>query len=129
MKNIKALAASVIIFTSVLTLQGCLIVADGSGDSEWSTSDYRELEAENRAHIAALSEAATPESVRATMGTPNFADRTTVDGVRYDVLYYRTHRVEGDGNTTRDECTPLVFEDGKLVGTGQLALDRIPQQN
>lgn len=129
MKNIKALTAGAVILTSVLTLQGCLIVADGHNDSDWSTSDYRKQEEENRRHIAALSAAATPESVRATMGTPNFADRTTINGVRFDVLYYRTHRVEGDGNTTRDECTPLVFEDGKLVGTGQLALDRIPQQN
>ncbi len=129
MKTMKALAAGAVILTSVMTLQGCLIVADGHGDNDWSTSDFRKVEEQNRAHIAALSAAATPETVRATMGTPNFADRTTINGVRYDVLYYRTHRVEGDGNTTRDECTPLVFEDGKLVGTGQLALDRIPQQN
>lgn len=129
MKNIKALAAGAIIFTSVLTLQGCLIVADGHNDDDWSSSDYRQLEKENRRHIAALTEAASPGSVRATMGTPDFADRMTIDGVRYDVLYYRTHRVEGDGNTTRDECTPLVFVDGQLVGTGQLALNRIPQQN
>lgn len=129
MKTMKTLAAGAIILTSVFTLQGCLIVADGHSDNEWSTSDYRKLEEENRRHIAGLSAAATPETVRALMGTPNFTDRTTVNGVRYDVLYYRTHRVEGDGNTTRDECTPLVFEDGKLVGTGQLALDRIPHQN
>lgn len=77
--------------------------------------------------ISALSDSATVAYVRETMGTPDFANRTTVDGVRYDVLYYRTHRVEADGNTTKDECTPLVFKDGVLVGTGELAMSRIPQ--
>ena len=33
----------------------------------------------------------------------------------------RTHRTHSDGDTTRDETTPLVFEDGKLVGIGERA--------
>ncbi|RUO58713.1 DUF3192 domain-containing protein [Pseudidiomarina insulisalsae] len=130
MKTMKALATGAVLLTSVMTLQGCLIVADGySDDGEYSASDYRKLEEKNRRMIAALDNQVTLDYVRNTMGTPEFADRVTVDGERYDVLYYRTQRVESDGNTTRDECTPLVFENGKLVGTGQLALKRIPQHD
>ncbi|WP_279513250.1 DUF3192 domain-containing protein [Idiomarina aquatica] len=37
----------------------------------------------------------------------------------------RTHRTHADGMTTRDECTPIVFIDDKLTGTGELALDKV----
>ena len=35
-----------------------------------------------------------------------------------DVWYYFVQSVWMDGLTTRDECMPLVFEEGKLVGWG-----------
>ncbi|HET8817399.1 MAG TPA: DUF3192 domain-containing protein, partial [Pseudidiomarina sp.] len=63
------------------------------------------------------------------LGTPNFSELWTVDGDKYRVLYYRTHRVDSDGETTKDECTPLVFVNGSLVGTGDLAVSRIPAKN
>ncbi|RUO69796.1 DUF3192 domain-containing protein [Pseudidiomarina sediminum] len=128
MKSVKFIAASALIVTSALTLQGCIVVADGHGD-DYKASDFRELEEKNRRMIAGLDDGATMIYVREVMGTPEFADRVSVDNVRYDVLYYRTQRVDADGNTTRDECTPLVFEDGALRGTGHLALSRIPQLN
>jgi hypothetical protein len=37
------------------------------------------------------------------------------------VLFYRTHRRDGDGVTTKDECTPLVFKNGLLIGWGDAA--------
>ena len=39
----------------------------------------------------------------------------------YRVLYYRTQKTMGDGITTKDECTPLVFRNGNLVGWGDSA--------
>jgi len=39
----------------------------------------------------------------------------------YRVLYYRTQKTMGDGITTKDECTPLVFRNGELVGWGDSA--------
>ncbi|MFC0446447.1 DUF3192 domain-containing protein [Pseudidiomarina halophila] len=127
MNRVKGAAAAAWIVLVSTGLQGCIIVADGEHGDGYSSSDFRKQEAENRRMISALSDSATVTYVRETMGTPEFANRTTVDGVRYDVLYYRTHRVEADGNTTKDECTPLVFKDGVLVGTGELAMSRIPQ--
>ena len=35
-----------------------------------------------------------------------------------DVWYYFIQTVWMDGLTTEDECMPLVFEDGRLVGWG-----------
>ncbi len=35
-----------------------------------------------------------------------------------DVWYYYVETVWVDGLTTRDECMPVVFEDGKLIGWG-----------
>jgi hypothetical protein len=33
-------------------------------------------------------------------------------------LFYRTQRKHSDGETTRDETTPLVFRDNRLIGWG-----------
>jgi hypothetical protein len=108
-------------------LQGCVIAVGGDGYS--SSSDYRDSEQRNRQYIASLAAGTARATVEAELGTPNFADLVTVDGVRYRVIYYRTHRVHADGNTTRDECTPVVFADGLLIGSGELALARVPTLN
>lgn len=110
-------------------LQGCIVVADGDGIHTYDKADYEEREERNRKAIASFNEGATLKQVENEMGTPNFSDLVTVDGVRYRVMYYRTNRVHADGNTTKDECTPLVFADGVLIGTGDLALARIPHHD
>ena len=50
------------------------------------------------------------------------ADRF-VSGVQY--LY--TYMKQRDDQITDDELTPLVFNDGKLIGWGSDALKRIPK--
>ncbi|CAB0151614.1 hypothetical protein PSI9734_01989 [Pseudidiomarina piscicola] len=127
MTKLKGAAAAALMIAATMGLQGCIIVADGDHGDSSSSSDYRKVEDKNRRMIATLDDMSSLSDVRTTMGTPDFTNRLTVDGVRYDVLYYRTHRVEADGNTTKDECTPVIFKDGMLVGTGELALNRIPQ--
>ena len=37
---------------------------------------------------------------------------------RSRVLFYRTNHKHSDGETTRDETTPLVFRNDQLVGWG-----------
>lgn len=110
-------------------LQGCVIAVNGDGENYSDNGGYTKLEENNRATIASFQEGMTLQAAQAELGTPNFSDLWTVDGVRYRVMYYRTHRVHADGNTTRDECTPVVFADGVLIGTGELALARIPHNN
>lgn len=127
MTKLKRIAGLGVASLLVLSLQGCIIVADGDGVHEWDDlSSHERAERDNRRMIAALDDGASYDSVREQMDTPNFSDLVTVNGVRYRVLYYRTHRVEADGETTRDECTPLVFKDDVLIGAGELALRQIP---
>ncbi|CAI8152866.1 DUF3192 domain-containing protein [Pseudidiomarina mangrovi] len=124
------LAALSLVVVLGMGLQGCVIAVGGEGyDSYDSSSDYRNTEKRNRQYIASLTEGTTLAAVEAELGAPNFSDLVTVDGVRYRVMYYRTHRVQADGNTTRDECTPVVFADGLMIGTGDLALARVPSLN
>jgi len=52
---------------------------------------------------------------------------TGKDGKVYEVLYYYTDLKQRDDKITDDELTPLVFEDGKLIGWGYSFLDqRVP---
>lgn len=50
---------------------------------------------------------------------------TAKDGKRYEVLYYYTDMKQRDDKITDDELTPLIFQDGKLVGWGDSALQRL----
>ncbi|RUO39113.1 hypothetical protein CWE22_10140 [Pseudidiomarina aestuarii] len=124
--QVAGLAAALV---AALTLQGCIVVADGDGSYSYSSDDWQKQERENRKVIASLDEGATINYIENRLGTPNFSELWTVDGDKYRVLYYRTHRVDSDGETSKDECTPLVFVNGSLVGTGELAVSRIPAKN
>lgn len=46
------------------------------------------------------------------------------DGKSYEVLYYYTDLKQRDDRITDDELTPLVFQDGKLIGWGYHFLDQ-----
>ncbi|WP_417657709.1 DUF3192 domain-containing protein [Pseudidiomarina aestuarii] len=124
--QVAGLAAALV---AALTLQGCIVVADGDGSYSSSSDSWQKQERENRKVIASLDEGATINGIENQLGTPNFSELWTVDGDTYRVLYYRTHRTASDGETTKDECTPLVFVNGSLVGTGDLAVSRIPAKN
>ncbi|HRR06782.1 MAG TPA: DUF3192 domain-containing protein, partial [Victivallales bacterium] len=55
------------------------------------------------------------EEVISLLGKP-------IEGEKYcrdDVLFYYDGAKWFDGSITSDECFPLVFEDGKLIGWGQ----------
>jgi len=120
--------AAALLLPAMLTLGGCVIVTEGDGQwrsSDHEQGDWQERESRNRATIASFEANASIAHVRETLGTADFSDSLSKDGKHYQVLYYRTHRVEGDGKTTRDECTPLVFVDGALMGTGNLALSSL----
>jgi hypothetical protein len=59
------------------------------------------------------------------MGIADFNESYSKDDDTYQVLYYRTQRINGDGVTTKDECTPLVFKNSILVGWGERAYNTI----
>lgn len=121
----KALPVLETVLAGSLLLQGCVIVTESDWKEGRAEYDGQVDERENRNRIAALPMQLSVNEVKQRLGTPDFSDRWQADDSDYQVLYYRTHRTHADGMTTRDECTPLVFVNGELTGTGDLALDSI----
>lgn len=110
-----------------LTLSGCVVVVDGNKNngSSSSKSDWEKEEESNRKQIAALDTGEPLAFILQKMGTPDFDERLSKEDADYRILFYRTQRVKSDGLTTRDECTPLVFKDGILIGWGEHKLSMI----
>lgn len=55
------------------------------------------------------------------LGSPDVTEAKEVNNAIYQVLFYRTRKIKGDGITTKDECTPLLFADGLLIAWGDHA--------
>jgi outer membrane protein assembly factor BamE (lipoprotein component of BamABCDE complex) len=122
----KGLLAIVLPLT--LSLGGCVIVA-GTGDSDWDNDNWEDRQQENRFKISQLTLGADRSSVVATMGKPDFTESFTHSDKVYQVYYYRTHKNKGDGKTTKDETTAVVFVADRLFGWGEKALDQALQIN
>lgn len=96
---------------------GCVIVIDESGVSSRRGTTLERQEY-NRVAVPKLALGTPIDSVRSELGEPHFAEAFTGADGEYRVLFYRTHRTKADGDTTRDETTPVVFRDGAVVGIG-----------
>lgn len=104
------------------TLSGCVIVA---GDHDWDNENWQSQQRENRETISELELQTERSKIISKLGAPSFSDAFVKDGVEYRVLYYRTQHTKSDGETTKDETTPLVFMNDKLVGWGSDVLATI----
>lgn len=56
--------------------------------------------------------------VRQLLGKADFSEAKSVKDTKLQVLFYRTHHHKSDGITTKEECTPLIFENEKLIAWG-----------
>ena len=108
----KLFAAAV----AVLSLSGCIIIG---GERGWSSGDWKDEQVRNREVISQLEIGAVRSAVMDRLGAPNFSEAYTREGDEYRVLFYRTQRRHSDGDTTRDETTPLVFRNDALIGWGE----------
>lgn len=108
-----------IVVGSLAALSGCVINVGGHEDSE----DWLTEQRANQRAIQGLEIGMDRARVESRMGSPDFNEAFVRGGEEYRVLWYRTHRVDDDGRTTKDETTPLVFVDGQLVGWGDSAVD------
>ncbi|GAB2994298.1 DUF3192 domain-containing protein [Psychrosphaera aestuarii] len=115
-----------------LSMTGCIIVASDDGhDADWissksnSDSHWKEEQRVNNDKIASLQIGDEFEKVRGIMGTPKFNEAFESEGKSVQVIFYRTRHKHSDGETTKDECTPLIFKDGTLVGFGKKAYERL----
>lgn len=111
----------VAISLSALLLSGCVISVDDDNYSDGRNS-WSQIEEDNRESISELSMGNSLNSVRRKMGVPDFDELMVKNNEEHRVLYYRTQRNRGDGATTKDECTPILFINGELVGFGESAL-------
>jgi hypothetical protein len=107
-----------------LSLSGCVISVDGDGVDGYH-ADWQDREHKNRSNINKLSVNMSLAEVSARMGVPDFNELHEKDQDSYQVLYFRTQRKDGDGVTTKDECTPLVLKNGELIGWGETANEMI----
>ena len=108
-------------FISLLILGGCVISVN---TDDWEDSDsWKSRQNKNERVINRLEMGESLEDIRGELGRPDFKESFLRGGQTYTVLYYRTRHVDSDGETTRDETTPLVFVDGELVGWGDSAVE------
>ena len=98
---------------------GCVLVVGGGGEVVRGRDDsVLAQQKRNRVAVPKIALGTPIESVRGELGEPHFAEAFSGDDGEYRVLFYRTHRVNADGDTTRDETTPVVFRDGAVIGIG-----------
>lgn len=111
-----------------LGLSACVI---NVGDKELGQSkEYWQVQQEkNRANLTKLSIGMTLDQVQTVMGVADFteahAEGEDESAKVTQVLFYRTQWGKSDGKTTKDECTPVVFKNAKLVGWGETAYSKV----
>ncbi|BDM65333.1 hypothetical protein NFHSH190041_27850 [Shewanella sp. NFH-SH190041] len=107
---------------ATFSLTGCIIKVDkGRYEQQWSQDEWHSQESRNRAMLAKLTLGMDAAQIEQLMGVADFNEAYQRQDELVQVLYYRTQRVQGDGRTSKDECTPLVLRQGQLVGWGATA--------
>ena len=110
-------------------LSGC-VISVGDHESAKSADYWQVQQDKNRELLSKLSMGMTSDQVITLMGTADFSEAyikpTENQGEQsIKVMFYRTQWAQGDGKTTKDECTPIVFRDDVLVGWGNTAYKQI----
>ncbi|MBU1393311.1 MAG: DUF3192 domain-containing protein [Gammaproteobacteria bacterium] len=115
-----------------LGLSGC-VVNVGDSESGWDSSEsWEKVQDKNRTNLTKLSLGMPKDQVMILMGTADFSEAYIQQSAQQGgsnkevlVLFYRTQRNNGDGKTTKDECTPIVLSNNALVGWGETAYSKI----
>ena len=107
---------------ALILLSGCVVV---NGESGWHNSDWQKEQRKNREAIAELQIGMERSQVVSRLGVPEFSEAFTRDGDEFRVLFFRTRHRHSDGETSRDETTPLIFRNDTLIGWGDNVLASI----
>ena len=113
----KSLIALLVAVPLSLTLTGC-VVAVGGEDGSTFNSYFEDREYDNRKKIAKIQLGSSFNDAANKLGVADFNENYQQNDSNIQVLFYRTHRTNKDGMTTKDECTYLHFVDGVLKETG-----------
>ena len=105
-----------------LIATGCVFI-DGKHVNK---DDWWDTQRDNREAISRLDIGMEREAVIARLGAPDDSEAFNTDnGEEVRVLFYRTTHKHSDGETTRDETTPLVFQDDVLTGWGHSVYEAV----
>lgn len=107
--------------------------------------ELRDMRAHNRNNLNKLDVGMSKADARAAMGTRAFVDEDdddfvvpnpyrsetyqAPDGTVYELLTYYTELNKSDGEVSKDETTPLIFENGKLIGWGWIFVDKLDMRH
>jgi len=120
MKKLIKLSAMLI---TISTLSGCVFIhSNDDSDESW-----QQIQQKNREVISQLSLDTDRTQIEIKLGVPNFTEAFINNEQEYRVMYYRTSRQHHDSTTSKDETTPLIFKNNKLIGWGHDALANIHQ--
>lgn len=86
--------------------------------------NWQEREIFNRKYISRLELGENKESVMRLLGPPDISEAHDFTEGELLILFYRTQHVRSDGMTTKDETTPLLFRNDKLLAWGESAYVR-----
>jgi outer membrane protein assembly factor BamE (lipoprotein component of BamABCDE complex) len=83
----------------------------------------------NRENLIKLKPGMAQSEVEEIMGKPDFKDMMTTPNFERTTLWYFSNEMGNRGfsgaiaraTVTRDDCTPLMFKDGKLYMSGDFA--------
>jgi len=116
--------SNLVAITFLITgLSGCVIV--GHDGRHGSKDDWEVEQAKNQSVINQLEISDSRQTIFEQLGAPDFSEAFTKDKDTYRILFYRTQRTSSDGLTSKDETTPLIFKNEKLVGWGDDALSTV----
>ena len=88
--------------------------------------DWEDRQAFNKRFINELSiEGQIQKSyIIESLGSPDITEAKQKEDAAFQVMFYRTQHQQSDGITTKDECTPLLFKDGRLIAWGNGAYEQ-----
>ncbi|GAC13341.1 hypothetical protein GLIP_0695 [Aliiglaciecola lipolytica E3] len=87
---------------------------DDTSDMDWE--DRQEY---NKVQLTKIKLGDLKKTIVELMGPPDISEAKQVNGTQLQVMFYRTTWNQSDGITTQDECTPLLFENDKLIAWGE----------
>jgi len=91
--------------------------------------DWEDRQAYINGKLTEISIGQSITHIKTLLGKADFSEAKMANESTLQVLFYRTHHKKSDGETTRDECTPLLFRDQKLIAWGEASYQEYLSHN
>lgn len=118
MKTTYLLLSATLTMSTLLT--GCVIAIDGD-DHQALNNTQADKPLENRKKLATLIPNSNLNEIQELMGIADFYEAYKNKNDAVQILYYQTHHVIKDHIIDKNECTPLIFKNGRLESWGEKA--------